>query len=148
MPKPKKQAIPKPKSKPPIKEKYITPDELEQYWEEYKQWVIENPIKIQDFVGKDGNEVYRLRQRPLLQDRFYSWVRSNKGHVVHQYFDNLKGAYNSYLGIITRIKEEWKSDQIEGGMVGIYNQQLTAKLNGLIDKQETKIITEQPFFGD
>ena len=150
MPKPKKQPIPKPKpkSKPPVKEKYITPDELEVYWEEYKQWVIENPFKVQDYVGKDGVEVFRLRQRPLLQQRFFSWVRANKGHVVHQYFDNLRGAYNSYLGIVTRINEERQSDQIEGGMVGIYNQQLTAKLNGLIDKQETKIITEQPFFGD
>ena len=146
MPKPKPK--PKPKSKPPVKQKYITPDELEQYWEEYKQWVNDNPIKIQDFVGKDGNEVFRLKQRPLLQQRFFSWVRANKGHVIHQYFDNPKGAYNSYLGVVTRIKDEWQSDQLEGGMVGIYNQQLTAKLNGLIDKQETKIIAEQPFFGD
>jgi hypothetical protein len=52
------------------------------------------------------------------------------------------------LGIVTRIREEWQADQIEGGMVGIYNQQLTAKLNGLIDKQETKIISEMPLFGD
>jgi hypothetical protein len=148
MAKPKKQAEPKPRSKPPVKEKYITPDDLAEYWEEYKEWVFYNPIKIQDFVGKDGVEVFRLRQRPLLVTRFFSWVRANKGHLVHQYFDNLKGAYNSYLGVVTRIREDWQADQIEGGMVGIYNQQLTAKLNGLIDKQETKIITEQPLFGD
>ena len=146
MPKPKKEQ--KPRSKPPIKEKYITPDELADFWEEYKQWVESNPIRIQDFVGKDGVEVFRLRQRPLLQMRFYTWVRAEKGMCVRQYFDNSKGAYDSYLAIVTRVREEWQSDQIEGGMVGIYNQQLTAKLNGLIDKQETKIITEQPLFGD
>ena len=78
MAKPKKQVITKTRSKPPIKEKYLTPDELDVYWEEYKQWVIDNPIKVQDYVGKDGVEVFRLKQRPLLQDRllFYRIIHN------------------------------------------------------------------------
>jgi len=143
-----KKAAPPKNNKPPVKEKYITPDELLSYWNQYKQWVRSNPIRVQDFVGKDGEEVYRLKQRPLLQNRFYQWVRDTKGHEVHQYIENTKGAYDAYLGIVTHIRNDWQADQIEGGMVGIYNQQLTAKLNGLIDKQETKIVTEQPLFGD
>lgn len=30
---------------------YVTPEELEAYFERYKEWVANNPILVQDYVG-------------------------------------------------------------------------------------------------
>jgi hypothetical protein len=33
-------------------------------------------------------------------------------------------------------------------MAGIYNPSITQRLNNLVEKNETKVHVEQPFFGD
>ena len=134
------------KSKPPIKEKYIeTPEKLLGFWHEYKQWTEENPIRVQDFVGKDGDEVYRLRQRPLTQQRFETWVWNKYQITIGQYFDNPDNRYQSYVAVCSHIRAERTADQIEGGMAGIYNPSITQRLNGLTEKiHQTNI--EQPLF--
>lgn len=38
--------------------------------------------------------------------------------------------------VISRIRNIVRSDQLAGGMAGIYNSNLTARLNGLTDKQD------------
>jgi len=115
--------------------KYIeTPERLLKYWDEYVAWCKSNPIKVQDFVGKDGEEVYRLKERPLTQSRFESWMYKEKGFHVSQYFDNKDKAYNDFVAICTHIRNERMADQIEGGMAGIYNPSITQRLNGLVEK--------------
>jgi hypothetical protein len=52
--------------------------------------------------------------------------------------DNLNN-YNEYQPICSRIKEQIRQDQIEGGMVGQYNPSITQRLNNLTDKQEHKV---------
>ena len=126
------------KSKPPIKEKYIeTPEKLLSFWGDYKQWTESNPIKVHDYVGKDGDEVYRLRQRPLTQQRFETWVKNEYGVTIGQYFDNPDNRYAAYIAVCSHIRAERTADQIEGGMAGIYNPSITQRLNGLVDKVET-----------
>lgn len=117
-----------------------SPDELLAMWEQYKQWTLENPIRVQDFVGKDGDEVYRLKQRPLTQQRFETFCADKYGVTVHQYFDNAGGSYNDFLAVCSRIVKERQADQIEGGMAGIYNPSITQRLNGLTEqvKQDGK----------
>ena len=46
--------------------------------------------------------------------------------------------YEHFSNICTRVKENIRQDQIEGGMVGQYNASITQRLNGLTDKQEVK----------
>jgi hypothetical protein len=58
------------------------------------------------------------------------------------YFSNNEGRYSDYLTICARIRRIIKQDQIEGGMVGIYNPSITQRLNGLVDKQESNVITK------
>ena len=131
---------------PPLKQKYIeTPEKLLEYWEEYKLWTIQNPIKVQDFVGKDGDEVFRLRQRPLTQQRFETWAKNNHNVTIGNYFDNKDGAYDAYYAVCSHIIKERTADQIEGGMVGIYNPSITQRLNNLKEKTEQTNI-EQPLF--
>ena len=66
---------------------------------------------------------------------------------VDQYFANQENMYDDYLGICRAIRNDIRTDQIEGGMVGQYNASITQRLNNLVDKQEQTIKQEQPLFG-
>lgn len=114
---------------------YVTPEELEAYFEQYKEWVANNPILVQDYVGKDGTEVDRKKNRPLTFDGFEIWLRKNsKIKCCQHILDNVKSAYNDFVDVSRYIKASVKADQIEGGMAGIYNPNITARLNGLTEK--------------
>lgn len=114
---------------------YVTPEELEAYFERYKEWVANNPILVQDYVGKDGTEVDRKKNRPLTFDGFEIWLRKNsKIKCCQHILDNVKSAYNDFIYVARYIKASVKEDQIEGGMAGIYNPNITARLNGLTEK--------------
>jgi len=131
------------------KHKYIeTPEKMWELFCEYQKETKENPIKKHVFVGKDGNSENEKLERPLTMEGFSVWLFKN-GVIadIWQYFSNLNNAYNGYLGICRVIKETIRTDQIEGGMSGIYNPSITQRLNGLTDKSEMTV-KEQPLFPD
>jgi hypothetical protein len=129
------------------KHKYIaTPELLWELFTEYREQVKSNPRKKVEYVGKDGKRVETPIERPLSLDGFYCFGY-DKGVTIHNYFDNPEGAYDEYQGITTRIRKEVRAEQVDGAMVGQYNSNLTARLNGLTDKSEVTHI-EQPLFGD
>jgi DNA polymerase II small subunit/DNA polymerase delta subunit B len=120
------------------KHKYIeTPEKLYELWQECKNEIDNNPIKVHDYVGKDAEEVYRLRQRPYTYEAFKVFCK-RIGLTINHYFENSENAYNDYRDICRAIKDEIRLNQIEGGMVGIYNPSITQRLNGLVEKTETK----------
>lgn len=127
-----------------------TPDKLWELFNEYKQATKSDPFLVHDFVGKDGNPVYRERQRCLTMEGFENYVADIPGMPMDlgDYFANSNDAYNDFSTICTRIKRLIRQDQIEGGMAGVYNTSITQRLNGLVDKSEQKVIKEQPLFGD
>jgi hypothetical protein len=131
------------------KHKYIeTPEKMWGLFEQYKAYTKSRPILVQDFVGKDGDEVNRKKERPLTIDGFECWCYDNGiiGDLSH-YFANTEQRYNEYLTICSRIRKAVRTDQIEGGMSGIYNPSITQRLNGLTDKSEV-MVKEQPLFKD
>jgi hypothetical protein len=129
------------------KHKYIaTPELLWELFTEYRQQVKDNPRKKVEYVGKDGMRVETPIERPLSLDGFYCFGY-DKGVTLHHYFENPEGAYDEYRGITTRIRKEVRAEQVDGAMVGQYNSNLTARINGLTDKSEVTHI-EQPLFGD
>jgi hypothetical protein len=94
---------------------------------------------VQDFVGKDGQEVRRERERPLTMEGFECFVWDEEiAEGVEQYFSNRDGRYADFVGICSRIRKEIRQDQISGGMAGIYNPSITQRLNGLVDKTDAK----------
>jgi hypothetical protein len=116
--------------------KYIeTPDKLYELFDQYRTTTKANPIRVQDYVGKDGDMVYRERERPLTIEGFKNYCRKVVG-CVEQYLTNQDGLYTDYIGICRAIKDEIRQDQIEGGMTSIYNPSITQRLNGLTDKQD------------
>jgi hypothetical protein len=131
------------------KHKYIeSPEKMWEYFIQYKLFTKSRPILVQDFVGKDGDEVNRKKERPLTIDGFECWCYDNDiiSHLS-DYFANSDNKYSDYSTICSRIRKAVRTDQIEGGMSGIYNPSITQRLNGLTDKSEVTV-KEQPLFGD
>ncbi len=131
------------------KRKYIeTPEKMWKLFEQYKAQTKSNPILVQDFVGKDGEEVYRRKERPLTIDGFECWCYDNDIiSDLSKYFANTDNNYAEYCAICSRIRKAVRTDQIEGGMSGIYNPSITQRLNGLTDKSEMTV-KEMPLFPD
>jgi len=121
-----------------------TPEKLWEYFLAYKEQAKSNPILVHDFVGKDADEVQRRKERPLTVDGFECWCYDN-GIIsdLSQYFANTEQRYTDYQTICTRIKKAVRTDQIEGGMAGIYNPSITQRLNNLVEKTED-VTPQQP----
>lgn len=116
-----------------------SPDKLWDYFISYKDYVKSNPILVKDWVGKDGVEVYKEKERPLTIEGFENYLE-DKGIISHlsDYFANTQDRYSDFTTICSRIRRNVRADQIEGGMSGIYNPSITQRLNGLVDKKETE----------
>lgn len=127
-----------------------SPETMWKLFQDYKEWVENNPILTEDFVGKDADRVLRQKNRCLTMEGFEDFVAEIDGMPMDlgDYFANTKDAYSNFSTICSRIKRNIRRDQIEGGMAGIYNPSITQRLNGLVDKSESKIQVEQPLFGD
>lgn len=122
------------------KKKYIeSPEILWQHFLNYKKFVKGKPIIVKDWVGKDATDVYREKERPLTIEGFENYLEDEEiiSHLS-DYFANSNGNYSEYSTICSRIKRNVRQDQIEGGMSGIYNPSITQRLNGLVEKSETK----------
>jgi len=123
------------------KHKYIeTPEKMWEYFLAYKKHVKKNPIIVKDWVGKDAQDVYREKERPLTIDGFECWCADNDIiSDLSQYFANTEQRYTEYQTICSRIKKAVRTDQIEGGMAGIYNPSITQRLNNLVEKVQNEV---------
>jgi len=127
-----------------------SPETLWNHFLDYKKIIKENPILVQDFVGKDADEVERKKQKPLTFIGFQNYLDDiNVISDVTDYFENKDGRYSDFIRICSRIKRNIQEDQISGGMVGIYNPSITQRLNHLVERNEiTTVEKQQPIFGD
>jgi maltose-binding protein MalE len=120
------------------KKKYIeTPEKMWELFEAYRKDVKENPRYVYDYVGKDGTQVMKPLERPLTIEGFKNYCFEEMGDIT-AYLVNRDERYSQYSTICSRIKEQIRQDQIEGGMVGQYNPSITQRLNGLTEKTENK----------
>lgn len=114
--------------------KIATPEILWQHFLDYKEWVKNNPILVQDYIGKDVQMIYRERQRPLTIEGFECYCFDNDIiNDLGDYFKNDNGRYSDYAPICNNIRKAVRNNQIEGGMAGIYNASITQRLNGLTE---------------
>ena len=115
---------------------FRTPDELEQAWKLYKESLVsqEEWFKVQ-YVGKEGERVTDAFKMPYTFDGFEVFCYENYG-CVEQYFKNAGGLYNDFIPLCSHIKKEIRSNQITGGLLGVYNPSITQRLNNLVEKTE------------
>ena len=114
------------------KHKYIeSPEAMWELFEAYKKETKSRIRKIPKATVK--GILYEEHTPPLTIEGFKSFCHNNVGDI-NRYFYNVEDSYPEYVSIITRIKEEIRVDQIEGGMIGQYNSNLTARLNNLTER--------------
>lgn len=129
------------------KHKYIeSPEDMYMLFEEYRLQVKSNPKKKLIQGNKDFVISKEDLERPLTHSGFRVFCHK-KGYSIEHYFANTDNQYDDYRTICSIIKEEIRDDQINGGMIGIYNPSITQRLNGLVDRQE-HTHKEQPLFGE
>lgn len=125
-------------------------DETQMYdmFKAYKSYVKENPRYKYVMNQRTGDMIAEPLEVPLTLEGFEIYVLNKYGFHIEQYFKNQDKLYEDFIPICTHIRKEIRRDQIEGGMVGQYNASITQRLNGLTEKVESTIITEQPLFPD
>jgi uncharacterized UBP type Zn finger protein len=118
-----------------------TPEKMWELFQEYRDWCKDNPYRVHDFVGKDGNSVERMKERPLTQNGFDNWLAQNGliSYNIDHYRYNLNGGYDEFVNVMKLIDSITKDDQLCGAMCGVYQHHVTARLLGLIEKQEVKV---------
>lgn len=111
-----------------------TPEKMWEYFEAYRKAIKDNPILVKDWVGKDADMVHKPKERPLTMVGFQNYLDDQDIiSDVTDYFENKDNRYSDFIRICSRIKRNIQQDQIEGGMVNIYNPSITQRLNGLTD---------------
>lgn len=98
----------------------------------------EDWVKIQ-YVGKDAIRKEDKYKIPITFEGFKRFCWDENIGEVEQYFCNQDNLYDEFIGVCTRIKNSIRENQVIGGMLGVYNPSITQRLNGLVEKQETKI---------
>jgi hypothetical protein len=119
---------------------FKTDIELLNAWDQYKQYLIEEAKKwpkIQ-YVGKDGQRVEDYPVLPYSLDGFEVWYYNNFNKWIHQYFEQKDGYYQDFVSICSHIRKEIRSQQITGGMLGMFNPSITQRLNNLTESTQSK----------
>jgi hypothetical protein len=126
--------------------KIDSPEHLLELFTSYKTWVKDNPRYKYALNQRSGEMVAEPLECPLTMEGFEVYCFNKFNLTIEHYIRNTQGAYEEFCAISTHIKREIRQDQINGGLVGQYNANLTARLNGLTEKTENTIVTEQPLF--
>ncbi len=114
-----------------------TPEKMWELFEEYVKHVKANPFEIKDWVGQAARVVMREKEKPLTIEGFECYLDDLEIiNNLSNYFANSGGAYTDYKKVCARIRKHVRRDQIEGGMAGIYNSNITQRLNGLVEKTD------------
>lgn len=126
--------------------KIDSPETLLKLFREYKTWVKDNPRYKYTLNQRIGEMVAEPLEVPLSMEGFEVYCYNKHNIWVEHYIVNKNQAYEEFCDISAYIKREIRSDQINGGLVGQYNANLTARLNGLTEKTETTVTMEMPLF--
>lgn len=117
-----------------MKKKIQNPDILLDQFLDYQKWVGENPLK--QTVYPKGEPLKRELRRPMTMTGFECYL-AEKGVLsrLKDYMSNREQRYSDFERVCRIIKTAIRADQIEGGMIGIYNPSITARITGLKDKR-------------
>lgn len=121
--------------------KIKSPEDLKQWFEEYKVYAKENPKKQSLYDYKAGKEVTISKEVPLNWAAFGAWLYREKGISNiddYRYNDKEDRDYSEFAQIIKYISSEIWAEQYDGAAAGIYQHNIVARKLGLADKQEVE----------
>lgn len=121
-----------------IKRKIETPEKLWDLFMEFQVWSKNTPYKVHTHTVK-GKKVYQDRERSITFVGFEGWLCLNE--IIYDLTHYEKGQHMvDYRPIITKIKKVCSLDTITGANSGVYNANLSSRLEGLTDN--SKVIVE------
>lgn len=122
-----------PGGRPPI---FYSPDDMMLKFEEYKQWADSNPVNKCEAIKSGENAgqlIYIPCQRPYTIWGFARYCKASRQGIMN--YGTLE-CHEEFFDIYESIVSEMTEQNVAGGMVGVYNASLTARLNGFVDKTE------------
>lgn len=111
-----------------------TPKQLLENFEEYCDWIQENPLIDIDYKGKDATKVEMPKMRPFTKDGFALACGLSGWEIINSWKDR-KG----FSDVITRIEKYIYAQKFEGAAAGFLNPNIIARDLGLSDKKELNI---------
>jgi len=120
-----------------------SPDELMEVFNQYSQWVLDNPLQEQQIVKyKDTFERVDVpKMRPFSIQGF-----CNFAEIMEKTFRNYENR-EEFLPITARIRSVIENHQFEGAASGFLNPNIIARKLGLADNSNVNVVAEQPLFG-
>ena len=120
--------------------KWKSPDELIDKLHEYCTACAENPILVQDGMrkSKDGGQkdeqVLQMNRvaRPMTLDGFCNFAGIGDWRRMKQFYSNDEG----FADAIALVERVIRDQQVSGAMVGLYRENIVARLNGITDRQD------------
>lgn len=121
------------------------PKDLLKLWDSYKKHIDTNLDK-ENIVTVKGEIAVKETKKPYLKQGFENFVFRKEGYSIKDY---LSHKYPEFSDVVTCIRGEWEEDQLSGTITGKYKApNLVARLNGLTEKVDTTVRTEQQLFPD
>lgn len=122
---------------------FKTPEDLREAAQSYFDWCVKNPIRGTRIINKDGGEEGEIETRDVQCPRPFTF----EGLCEHiditdwSQFVSQNKERDGFEKVIAWVRNKIRRNQIEGGLVGIYKENLTARLNGL---KENLAVQELP----
>ena len=113
---------------------------------EYMSDKVWNKKEVLKSGEKAGTLIDVPTTTPMSIESFCLFMDIDRGTFDN--YESNEGNYKDFFNITTRVRAIIESNQFEGATVGAYNPNIIARKLGLVDKQENRVIQEQPLFPD
>ena len=110
-----------------------TPEEL---WSMFEEYANETKSRVRNIQKATNKGVLVEGHTPPLTLEGFEVFCLNKGKDCHHYMDNTENRYAEYGTIVTHIKKCIRQDQLEGALVGEFQQNIVARMTGLTEKTD------------
>jgi hypothetical protein len=131
-----------------------SPAELWELACQYFERVTGEPWFKKDWKGKDAFEVEAPTAAPFLWSGFEDFLFEKKGITTLKDYrtasrneDYRDGTYREFAEVVRAIDNIMTTQKVSGALVGAYNSNLVARLEGLVDKSEETVIVKETKVG-
>ena len=117
--------------------RFKTPQELKDAAQSYFDWADKNPIRGCRTIKKDDGE-------PETRDEMYPRPYTFEGLCLHidvsdwSMFCTSNKQREGFADVLAWIRNTIRRNQIEGGLVGLYRENITARLNGIAENMSVQ----------